>query len=105
MRQMIAIPADKSSIGRVFKKRFQRRRFNVAITEHNFGFGQMAGFGWGRVTKPRVGVVPPEQILSGKNLRAVAMKAVADRHHFTRTDDFRRVHQWLDDGWLASLDH
>ena len=105
MRQVITIPADKPGIGGVFKKNFQRRRFNVAIAKYNVGFGQMAGLGWGRITKPYVRVVAPEQVLSGKNLRAIAMKAVADRHHCTWIENFRLVHGRSNDGRLANLYH
>jgi hypothetical protein len=33
MRQMVAVPADQGGVAGVFKKEFQRRRFNVAVTE------------------------------------------------------------------------
>src|SRR4051812_48905810 len=105
MRQMVSIPADESTIGIVFKKRFHCRRFNMAIAKDNVRLGQVGGFGWSRITKPCVRVVPPQQVLSGKRLGAVAMKAVADCHHFTGIDDFRRLHGRLDDGWLTSLYH
>ena len=47
---------------------------------------------WDCITKPCLRIVPPEQVCSGKNLRAIAMKDVADRHHFTRIENFRH---WL----------
>jgi hypothetical protein len=68
MRQMVAIPSVQSSIGCVFKQKIQRRRLNVAVAKDNVGFGQMADFGWGRITKPCVRVVPPEQVLAGKKI-------------------------------------
>ena len=41
MRQMVTIPANQSRIASVFKKGFQRRRFNVAIAIHHIGFALM----------------------------------------------------------------
>ncbi len=46
---------------------------------------------WDCITKPCLRIVPPEQVCSGKNLRAIAMKDVADRHHFTRIENFQAL--------------
>jgi hypothetical protein len=43
MRQMVTIPANQRRITGVFKKKFQRRRFNVAIAEYSVCFALMTG--------------------------------------------------------------
>jgi len=39
---MVAVPADQSGVAGVFKKKLQRRRFDVAVAKHHVGFVLMA---------------------------------------------------------------
>jgi hypothetical protein len=35
---MVAIPANQSRVARVIKKKFQRRRFDMAVAKQHVGF-------------------------------------------------------------------
>ena len=40
---MVAIPATQRRVAGVFKQKFQRRRFDVAVAKDHVGFGLVAG--------------------------------------------------------------
>ena len=42
MRQMVAVPARQSRVICVFKKEFQRRRFDMAVAKDHVGLAIMA---------------------------------------------------------------
>jgi hypothetical protein len=42
MRLMVAVPAGQSGVAGVFKKKLQRRRFDVAVAKDHVGFALMA---------------------------------------------------------------
>ena len=41
VRQMVAVPADQGGVAGVFKKKLQRRRFDVAVAKHRVGAALM----------------------------------------------------------------
>ena len=42
VRQVVAVPADQSGVAGVFKKKLQRRRFDVAVAKHHVEFALVA---------------------------------------------------------------
>jgi hypothetical protein len=40
---VVAVPAAQGGVTGVFKKKFQRRRFNVAVAKYHVGFALMTG--------------------------------------------------------------
>ena len=81
MGQMVAIPAAQGRVAGIFKERFQRRRFDVAVAKDHVGFALMTGIGSGGIEKSSVGVVPPQHVLSAENLISVAVEPIANSHH------------------------
>jgi hypothetical protein len=77
VRQMVAIPADQGGVAGVFKKKLQRRRFDVAVTKYHVGSALMAqrcvmGFSQG------IGEII---FRAAKEIRCVWNKCFSHRHH------------------------
>ena len=85
---MVAVPADQGDIAGVFKKKLQRRRFDVAVAKHHVGAALMAGIRsfvafW---ITPRT-ANPPQETYTILNKAVISYKSVANRHHFAWADN------------------
>jgi hypothetical protein len=70
---MVTVPTAQGVIARVFKKKLQRRRFDVAVAENHVGFALVTG---SRVTKSfQFGQ-------TGSRKNQAAQKIITDSHHF-----------------------
>jgi hypothetical protein len=49
MRLMVAVPADQSGVAGVGKKKFQRRRLDVAVAKYHVGFTNLISHRWTRM--------------------------------------------------------
>src|SRR5208282_2886533 len=90
MRQVVTIPLAQSHIASVFKKRFQRWRFDVAVAEHHVGFALMPGrtsFGAPQVSL-RI-ISPPQSKNTVLNKAITPLESVTNRHHYTWGGNFR----------------
>ena len=89
VRQMVAIPTHQRRVAGVFKEKFQRRRFDVAVAKDHVGFALVAGDRDGGAKKSCERIVSPKHALAAVNLVLVAVKTVSDGHHFSWTGNFR----------------
>jgi len=82
VRQMVAIPAHQGGVAGVFKKKLQRRRFDVAVAKDHVGFALVAGKG---VSIVFIFYVRPTSPLDD----GVSIKTITYCHHIAWSDYFR----------------
>jgi hypothetical protein len=61
MWQMVAVPTAQGVIAGIFKKKLQRRRFDMAVAKYHVGFALMTGIRGGRIRKTANLISSPEQ--------------------------------------------
>src|ERR1035441_7416368 len=84
VRQMVAVPADQGVVAGVFKKKLQRRRFDVAVAKNHVGAALMASvrsLGAFRIAKHIAS--PPQATSTILKKTIISYKPIAYRHHFT----------------------
>src|ERR1019366_2695093 len=76
---MVAVPAAQGFVAGVREKKFQRRRFHVAVAKDHVEFTLMAGRG---------AAVPVQIFQIYPQEKSIAKKTVAHRHHIAWTGHF-----------------
>ena len=84
---VVAVPAAQGGVAGVGEKKWQHRRFNVAIAKYHVGFALMAnGTGGFRIVRRM------EPIQRQASQRTAARKTVAHRHHVARAGNLGFTH-------------
>jgi hypothetical protein len=68
VRLVVAVPAAQGVVAGVGEKKWQRRRFNVAVAKDHVGFALMAGIIDGFFVRTPKRIMPPKKALSLKKL-------------------------------------
>ena len=87
VRQVVTIPPNQGSGADVFKQKFQRRRFDVAVAKDHARFAMVSGVGGPFTKKAGERIMTPKDVLTRKDFSRIAMKPIADGHHCTWVDD------------------
>src|ERR1035438_1966136 len=77
---MVAVPAAQGLVAGVREKKFQRRRFHVAVAKNHVEFTLMSGRG---------SAVPVQIFQIFAQEKDIANNTVANRHHIAWTGHFR----------------
>ncbi len=91
VRLVVAVPADQGGVTGIFKKKSQRRRFDMAVAKHHVGFALMTSISPFRAAQINFlrFIYAPQQTPAILNNVVAAPESVANRHHFTWTGNLR----------------
>ena len=88
VRQIVAVPANQGVVAGVFKEKFQRRRFDVAVAKDHVGFALMTGItSLGASHFILHPIRSPEQIPTILNTGFASLKPIANSYHFAWTNN------------------
>src|SRR5882724_4761672 len=94
VRQVVAVPAGQGGVAGVFKKKLQRRRFDVVVAKYHVGFALMTrvtslgDLRFFTIENEVCEKINPLQLdCSISNYPIATNKPIANSNHFTRTDN------------------